>query len=179
MDKSVLKKIIIENQEFINKTEVKKRLLQIDPAANYVFCGIRRSGKSFMLFQHIKELVSAEPGLPYVYLNFEDERLRLTTDDLDFILQAYRELYPDLDISKCYFFFDEIQEVAPGESKRVNYGSQGKSRELYRSEEIPPAPCGTTPLDKGGLGGSDPSHILIPCASAATIFRSRRPSQRC
>ena len=108
MDKSVLKKIIIENQEFINKTEVKKRLLQIDPAANYVFCGIRRSGKSFMLFQYIKELVSAEPGLPYVYLNFEDERLiEFNVNHFDLLIESSIELYG----GQPLLFFDEIHNI--------------------------------------------------------------------
>jgi predicted AAA+ superfamily ATPase len=46
-----------------------------------------------------------------VYFNFEDERLHLTSNELDLILQAYQELYPEHALSDCYFFFDEIQEV--------------------------------------------------------------------
>jgi hypothetical protein len=46
-----------------------------------------------------------------LYLNFEDERLTLEAKDLDVILQAYQELYPDLNLKKCYFFFDEIQNI--------------------------------------------------------------------
>jgi predicted AAA+ superfamily ATPase len=30
---------------------------------------------------------------------------------MDEILQAYRELYPDLNLAECYFLFDEVQEV--------------------------------------------------------------------
>lgn len=33
------------------------------------------------------------------------------TEELDLLLQAYRELYPDRDLEKCYFFFDEIQNI--------------------------------------------------------------------
>jgi predicted AAA+ superfamily ATPase len=46
-----------------------------------------------------------------LYINFEDERLHLAGSEMDLLLQAYRELYPDFDLSECYFFFDEIQEV--------------------------------------------------------------------
>jgi predicted AAA+ superfamily ATPase len=45
-----------------------------------------------------------------LYFNFEDERLSLTSKELDLLLQAYQELYPTLKLSECYFFFDEIQE---------------------------------------------------------------------
>jgi hypothetical protein len=39
-----------------------------------------------------------------LYLNVEDKRLRLRTEHLDLILQAYREPYPNLDLGQCYFF---------------------------------------------------------------------------
>jgi predicted AAA+ superfamily ATPase len=74
--------------------------------------GPRRTGKTYLLFQHIHRLL--KNGLPKekcFYLNFEDERLDLTNNELDLILQVYRELYPDIDLSECYFFFDEVQNV--------------------------------------------------------------------
>jgi predicted AAA+ superfamily ATPase len=37
--------------------------------------------------------------------------LNLTKDDLHYIIDAYRELYPTKDVTKVYFFFDEIQNV--------------------------------------------------------------------
>jgi predicted AAA+ superfamily ATPase len=46
-----------------------------------------------------------------LYLNFEDERLNLKAADLDLVLQAYQELYPDTKWKDCYFFFDEIQNI--------------------------------------------------------------------
>ena len=44
-------------------------------------------------------------------MNFEDERITLTSEDFDLILQSYMELFPDLNLSDCYFLFDEVQEV--------------------------------------------------------------------
>lgn len=93
--------------------------------------GVRRSGKTYHLFNLIKKL--KEKGIPrerIVYLNFEDERLNLQTHDLDLILQAYRELFPEQDLSKSYFFFDEIQE-APGWEKFVNRIYQTISKNIY------------------------------------------------
>lgn len=46
-----------------------------------------------------------------LYINFEDERINLRAEELDLILQAYRELYPDINLSEAYFFFDEIQNI--------------------------------------------------------------------
>jgi hypothetical protein len=75
-------------------------------------CGVRRCGKTYILYQTISELL--ESGVDkkrIVYINFEDERLDLSSDELDLVLQAYRELY-ELDIEECYLFFDEIQNIS-------------------------------------------------------------------
>ena len=111
--KELLKTIITDNQAR-NMPDIWPRTLEIPLESGKIITlsGVRRSGKTYHLFNLIKKLkakgVSSELVL---YLNFEDERLRLKTEDLDLILQAYRELYPNHDLSRCYFFFDEIQEV--------------------------------------------------------------------
>lgn len=74
--------------------------------------GARRSGKTYMLYQSISELI--DKGIArenIIFLNFEDERLMLNKSELDLILQAYAEIYPDKQLSDCYFFFDEIQNI--------------------------------------------------------------------
>lgn len=74
--------------------------------------GARRSGKTYMLYQAISDLI--EQGTPrenIVFLNFEDERLLLKTNNLDIILQAFTELYPYKRLSDSYFFFDEMQII--------------------------------------------------------------------
>lgn len=74
--------------------------------------GVRRSGKTSFLFNFIGKLNKQGIDMrKFLYLNFEDERLDLKTDELDLILQAYRELYPDLNLKECYLFFDEIQNI--------------------------------------------------------------------
>ena len=74
--------------------------------------GVRRSGKTSLLFNLIGKLEKEGVELKKVlYLNFEDERLDFKADELDLILQSYRELYPDLGLKECYLFFDEIQNV--------------------------------------------------------------------
>ena len=74
--------------------------------------GPRRSGKSFYFLHLMKGLVQS--GIKQeriLYLNFEDERLQLKASDLDLVLQAYQELYPETKWKECYFFFDEIQNI--------------------------------------------------------------------
>ena len=44
-----------------------------------------------------------------LFLNFDDERLQFDAENLDELLQAYRELYPDISLKDVYMFFDEIQ----------------------------------------------------------------------
>jgi uncharacterized protein len=107
MDKQVIKKIIIENQEYIRKTDVKNRFIEIDSSANYIFCGIRRSGKSFLLFKMIKEII-AQNNTNFVYLNFEDERfIEFIYSDFDLILECAFELFGVQPV----LFFDEIQNI--------------------------------------------------------------------
>ncbi len=74
--------------------------------------GVRRSGKTYLLFDTINRLV--KKGIPkkhILYINFEDERLLLKQKDLDLVLQSYRELYPNVQDGNIWFFFDEIQNI--------------------------------------------------------------------
>lgn len=87
---------------------------QFEGAVNYCFVGIRRTGKSYMLYQQIKNL--ADKGIPMnqiVYVNFEDERLlEISTDELNLILEiALENTGSDNSDSKPFLFFDEIQNV--------------------------------------------------------------------
>lgn len=74
--------------------------------------GVRRSGKTFLLYHLIHELLKTTEIEHIIFIDFEDERLELQSGELDWIIQAYLELYPEIeDISRCYFFFDEIQNI--------------------------------------------------------------------
>jgi len=80
----------------------------------YVFIGMRRSGKTWCLYQHMNSLL--QEGIKteqILYLNFSDDRLlNITGSDLKFVLDAYQELYPQyIDDPNVHFFFDEIQDV--------------------------------------------------------------------
>jgi predicted AAA+ superfamily ATPase len=46
-----------------------------------------------------------------LFFSFEDDRFEFVQENLDLILQAYKELYPEQDFQNVYVFFDEIQDV--------------------------------------------------------------------
>lgn len=114
MTKKDLLKTIITDSQLRVIPEVWERTLKIpvDSGKIITLAGVRRSGKTYHLFNVMNQLKTQETATERIlYINFEDERLQLSSKELDLILQTYRELYPKLQLSKCYFFFDEIQEA--------------------------------------------------------------------
>lgn len=109
MNKELFRATISENQEFIGSIPLVERPLHLEESGNYVFVGVRQAGKSYLLYQRVKELLGCGINLhDIVYVNFDDERLLgMTTDDFDLILQAYYSMHGGQPI----FFFDEIQNV--------------------------------------------------------------------
>jgi hypothetical protein len=78
-----------------------------------VICGMRRSGKSYRLFQEIQTLT--QQGVPenrICYFNFEDDRLGPATPQLaDEMLDAFELQNPGAQAAGFYLFLDEIQEL--------------------------------------------------------------------
>lgn len=109
MDKNIIKQIILAQQEFVGKIRLQGRNIHLEENANYVLVGIRRAGKSYMLYQQIQQLVAQGHSIEEVlFINFEDERITdIQKEDLHLILEAYRELFPHQPI----IFLDEIQNV--------------------------------------------------------------------
>ena len=92
--------------------------------------GPRRAGKTYYLFQVMADL--EKMGIArqkMLYINFEDERLDLHGDN-DLIFDAYRELYPEQDLSHIYIFFDEIQ-VLPDWEKFVRRVMDSITRHVF------------------------------------------------
>ncbi|MDD2451116.1 MAG: ATP-binding protein [Sulfurovum sp.] len=74
--------------------------------------GVRRSGKSSILFDLIQKLRVDTPRENILYLNFEDDRFfPLRLEHLDAILEGYFELFPAKRDEKIYLFLDEVQVV--------------------------------------------------------------------
>lgn len=112
--KDLLKTVIVDFHKN-NLPKYIKRELSVDLHSNKIISivGPRRSGKTYFLYQIIDEFIGKNISKNrIVYINFEDERLDLRQDELDLIIQSYRELYPDIDINDVFFFFDEIQNIS-------------------------------------------------------------------
>ena len=111
MDRKELFKYLIKEFQELELPPVFLRDLVI-PTTNKIvtLVGPRRSGKTFYFYQIIKNL--AVPKNRILYLNFEDDRiLPLDVKELDSLLEAYYELYPQNKSEQIYLFFDEIQNI--------------------------------------------------------------------
>jgi len=130
MDRETLKYVLAENTAR-RLPDVTPRTLALPLQTRKVITlvGIRRSGKTFLLYDTMRRLAAAGvERRAIVYLNFEDDRLLpIHARELDLILRAHEELYPDFAGKKKYLFFDEVQN-APGWESFV--------RRLHDNEDV-------------------------------------------
>ena len=109
MNHDILKEVIFDQHEIIKKTKIVPRDYDFDLNANYVLIGLRRAGKSTLLYKIVKDLV--EKGIEWnqiIYINFEDERLAdFSLNDFNDLLSVQAELTDKIG----YFFLDEIQNI--------------------------------------------------------------------
>lgn len=109
--KELLKTIILDFQARLPLSIIERdATLPINSGKIISVCGVRRCGKTYVLFDTMNRLLAANvPKENILFLSFDDERLTLEAGTLDMILQAYRELYPNTQLSNVYMFFDEVQ----------------------------------------------------------------------
>lgn len=114
MDKQYIKtQIAMRQAEF--PTDLKKRDIPLPTGLDRIVTipGVRRCGKSSRMEAVVNELLSqGVDHRRFLWVSFDDERLvRMSSDELGDIVEAYREMYPDIDIDTVYMFFDEIQLI--------------------------------------------------------------------
>lgn len=111
MNRDSLKQIMIDQKDIYLNNPLVPRQYSLESNVNYCFVGIRRTGKSYMMYQQIKQLeASGIPLSQIVYVNFEDERLlEMTAEDLNLILEIGLEI-SGTDV-RPYLFLDEIQNI--------------------------------------------------------------------
>lgn len=109
MEKDIIKQIILNQQEFINRVKLLPRKLFIEKNGNYVFVGIRRAGKTYMLYQYIQQLLrEGHDKQEILFVNFEDERIAdIKKEDLHLIVECYKEMFA----CEPIIFLDEIQNI--------------------------------------------------------------------
>ena len=110
MNHSVIKRVILDQIEMIQNAEIISRDYHFEKNMNYILVGLRRAGKSTLLYKIARDLVEAGcDWTQIIYVNFEDDRLLgFSKEDFDDIIEAAYEL---CDKKEIYYFFDEIQIV--------------------------------------------------------------------
>lgn len=115
--KEIFKLIIKEFHEF-KFPDIKERDLKLPKNVNKIITvsGPRRAGKTYYFYQIIQKLRETTEVSKIIYMNFEDDRLMpLSVKDLNYLLEAYYELYPENKNREIYCFFDEIQNISDWE----------------------------------------------------------------
>ena len=109
MDKQLLKQILRDNQQEVVRYKIEPREFNFEAFPCCVLVGVRRSGKSYMLYQRIQQLLNeGKQWDEMLYLNFEDERLEnFTTEDFNRLIECHQEMYG----KRPMLFLDEIQNI--------------------------------------------------------------------
>ena len=129
-----LQEIILNGQEAEYDAGVPRRIDMRSVSNKATVCmGVRRSGKSTLMFQVVRCLLKG--GVPrqnILFLNFFDDRLHgLRQEGLGIIPEAYFSLYPEKkNTDTVYCFFDEIQAV-PGWEPFVDRLMRTEKCEVY------------------------------------------------
>ncbi|MFH2073807.1 MAG: ATP-binding protein [Pseudomonadota bacterium] len=110
ISKNLIKEIILSNRTFILESVsgiVPRAAAEIvAPGKTVIMHGIRRSGKTFILYDIFRRNSDAA-----LYLDFEDDRLTgFTADDFPMVQDAFLELRPEA-TGRIVYLFDEIQHV--------------------------------------------------------------------
>ncbi len=109
MNHDILKKVIYDHHRTIKNFQIVNREYDFDINANYVVIGLRRAGKSTLLYKIVQDLIAnGTDWNQIIYINFEDERLaEFTLNDFNDILSVQAEMSD----KKGWFFLDEIQNI--------------------------------------------------------------------
>jgi len=109
--KDLFKRIISDFQKSdLPQLQTREIEIPLNSGKIITLTGCRRTGKTYLFYQIIRSLLKKTKIESIIYINFEDERLNLSTSDLDLMIEAYYELHPAKK-AEIWFFFDEIQNV--------------------------------------------------------------------
>ena len=114
MRKDIIKSLIAMRQSEIPFDVIERDVkLPINRKKIITVPGVRRCGKSTMMEIAINDLVQESvPKENILWIGFDDERLiNMSSDELDDIIVAYMEMFPDIPIKDVHMFFDEIQLI--------------------------------------------------------------------
>lgn len=109
INNETLREVMLENRAEVMKHVVIPRNINLDNFDRQVLVGVRRAGKSYIMYWRIQQLIAnGHSWDEIVYLNFEDERLGgMTVEDLNKILEVHGQLSD----KRPMLFLDEIQNI--------------------------------------------------------------------
>lgn len=109
ISKDVIKQCLISKQREVDEAVIVNRPVEFEENGNYVIVGVRHAGKSYLLYQRVRQLQAAGKGWDEIlFVDFEDERLaEFQTEDFNSLLEAHLELYG----KKPVVFLDEVQNI--------------------------------------------------------------------
>ena len=109
ISKEVIKQCLINKQREIDEAVIVNRPINFEENGNYVIVGVRHTGKSYLLYQRVRQLQARGLGWnEMLFVDFEDERLaEFQTEDFESLLETHLELYG----KKPVIFLDEVQNI--------------------------------------------------------------------
>lgn len=123
MNHDIIKRVIFDQHQVIKDAVIVDRDVFLEKNVNYVLVGLRRAGKTTLLYKRVQDLI--KEGVEWnqiIYINFDDERLlQFNVEDFDDVLQVAEELSS----KKHYFYFDEIQNIDGWEKFAIRISNQG------------------------------------------------------
>ena len=79
ISKDVIKQCLISKQREVDEAEIVNRPVEFEENGNYVIIGVRHAGKSYLLYQRVRQLQATGKGWDEImFVDFKDERLAFT-----------------------------------------------------------------------------------------------------
>ena len=109
VSKDIIKQCLISKQREVDEAVIVNRHVDFEENGNYVIVGVRHAGKSYLLYQRVRQLQATGMGWDEIlFVDFEDERLaEFQPEDFNSLLEAHLELYG----KKPVIFLDEVQNI--------------------------------------------------------------------
>ena len=108
---NILRQILLDNRRLVESKKIFPRDISIGDFPRCVLVGVRRCGKSYLLYSKIQSMLTAgKTWDDMLYLNFEDERLMgFDASDFNQILALHAEMTGKETLP--VLFLDEIQII--------------------------------------------------------------------
>lgn len=90
ISKDIIRRCLRDKRDEIEAANIISRPFLFEELGNYVMVGVRHVGKSYMLYQRVRQLLSQGHGWDEIlFVDFDDERLaEIETSDLNLFIDA-------------------------------------------------------------------------------------------